>query len=974
MSGVSLRNAAIFALAVVRLACASEYHGIVLFKNQPLPGALLTATRDGSKYSAVSDERGIYSFPDLPDGTWTLNIDMTGFGSLEQKITIAPGTPSGKWELTMLPADRILSAKPATQQAQAIPPPEPELAEQATEGLLINGSENNGAASVFRQDAAFGNHRKRLGALYNGGIGMIVENSALDAAPFSLTGQNTPKPSYNDLTGVLTFGGPFRIPHLVTNGPVFFVGYQWTRDRNAVTETALLPTPAQRASLPAALTSPQAESLLGLYPLPNFPGSSRYNFQMPAVSATHEDALQSRIDKTLGRNEFSGLLGFQSTRKDTPNILGFADSSDTLGLNARANFSRTLHHGLLWNLSYQFSRFSEDVRPYFANRANISGNAGISGNDQSPIDWGPPTLVFASGIASLTDANPASNHVQTDTESTSIVWTHRSHSTTFGTDYRREQLNFLTQQNPRGTLSFTGAVTGSDFTDFLKGIPDTSSIAFGTADKYLRDSGYDGYVADDWRVNASLTLNAGIRWDYAAPMTELYNRLANLDIAGNFGAAAPVLAGNPVGPLTAQHFSNALMRPDRDGWQPRIGVAWRAPTTTSLVVRAGYGVYYNTSVYETIATQLAQQPPFSKTFTIQNSAANPLTLTDPFIEPATGFTNTYAIDPNFRVGYVQNWQVSVQRDLPKSLILLLTYNGLKGTRGTQEFLPNTVPPGSFASCPLCPSGFVYLTSNGNSSREALEIELRRRLHNGITAQLRYTYAKSLDDDAFLGGSGNGITPAEGAAPQTPETLQAPQPSSTQAVVSQNWNNLAADRGPSSFDERHLLTAQLQYTSGMGMKGGTLLNGWRGALLKEWTVATQITAGSGLPLNPVYFVPVPGTGITGTVRPNYTGAPVYNAPSGLSLNPGAFSAPLAGEWGNAGRNSITGPMVFTLDATLGRTFRPKDRLNLDLRFDATNALNHVTYTSWNTVINNSQFGLPVSANAMRTVQTTLRLRF
>jgi hypothetical protein len=161
---------------------------------------------------------------------------------------------------------------------------------------------------------------------------------------------------------------------------------------------------------------------------------------------------------------------------------------------------------------------------------------------------------------------------------------------------------------------------------------------------------------------------------------------------------------------------------------------------------------------------------------------------------------------------------------------------------------------------------------------------------------------------------------------------------------------------------------------MGMKGGTLLNGWRGVLLKEWTFATRITAGSGLPLTPVYFTAVPGTGITGTVRPNYTGAPLYNAPSGLYLNPAAYTAPLPGEWGNAGRNSITGPMEFELDATMGRTFRLRDRLNLDLRFDATNALNHATYTSWNTVLNNAQFGLPVSANAMRSVQTTLRLRF
>jgi len=133
-------------------------------------------------------------------------------------------------------------------------------------------------------------------------------------------------------------------------------------------------------------------------------------------------------------------------------------------------------------------------------------------------------------------------------------------------------------------------------------------------------------------------------------------------------------------------------------------------------------------------------------------------------------------------------------------------------------------------------------------------------------------------------------------------------------------------------------------------------------------------GSGLPQTPVYFAVVPGTGITGTIRPDYTGAPLYNAPPGLFLNPAAYVAPPAGQWGGAGRDSIIGPSQFSLNASLGRTFRLNDRYNLDLRVDSTNALNHVTYTAWNTVINGAQFGLPAAANAMRSLQTSLRMRF
>jgi hypothetical protein len=161
---------------------------------------------------------------------------------------------------------------------------------------------------------------------------------------------------------------------------------------------------------------------------------------------------------------------------------------------------------------------------------------------------------------------------------------------------------------------------------------------------------------------------------------------------------------------------------------------------------------------------------------------------------------------------------------------------------------------------------------------------------------------------------------------------------------------------------------------MGVAGGALLSGWRGALFKEWTFSTQITAGSGMPQSPLYLAPVEGAGVTGTIRPDYTGAPLYEAPPGRFLNPAAYAAPLAGQWGNAGRNSITGPAQFVLNASLGRTFRLSDRLNLDLRVDSTNALNHVNFTAWNTTVNSGQFGAPAAANAMRSIQTTARLRF
>ncbi len=983
---------------------AAEHHGTVTFGGVPVPGATVTATQADQKLTVITDPQGAYSFRELPDGTWTLQIEMAGFAPLMQDVAVAPGATPSVWELKLLPFNEIVrqapeipkpetanppSATPAITSTNPSPAPnskaaaqaaaaqrgfqraevnasptesaaasaipnnsnsadQNDLAQRAADGLLINGSQLNGGSSAFGQNAAFGNNRRGAASLYSGSLGFIFDNSTLDARPFSLTGQDTPKAAYSNIQGVATFGGVLKIPHVIRNGPVFFVGYQWSRNRNASTQSALVPTEAQRDSDPIV---PQARALLNFYPLPNVFGNARYNYQAALPNNSNRDALQSRLNKTLGRRDaVYGSFAFQRIATSNPTLFGFLDSGNTLGLNASANWQHRFGQRMFAHFQVQYSRESVRSTPYFANRENVSAAAGISGNDQDPANWGPPTLVFSSGILGLTDVQNSFNRNQTTTWSFDASWNRGRHNIAFGTDLRRQEFNYLAQQNPRGTFTFTGAATGSDLADFFQGIPDTSSLAFGNADKYFRQSVWDAFVNDDWRISPSLTLNVGARWEYGAPITELYGRLVNLDITPGFTAIAPVIATDPIGSLTGMHYPDSLVHPDKHGIEPRLGLAWRPIPASSMIVRAGYGVYYNTSVYQSIALQMAQQSPLSRSLSVQNTAANPLTLANGFNASPNITTESFALDPNFHIGYSQNWQVSVQRDLPGSLVATATYLGIKGTRGMQEFLPNTYPTGAANPCAACPSGFIYLTSNGNSTRESGQLQLRRRLHNGLTASLQYTYSKSIDDSA-LGGRSQGAY-----------------------VIAQNWLDLSAERGLSTFDQRHLLNLQMQYSTGTGLGGGTLLSGWRGALFKQWTVTSQISAGSGFPLTPVYLTAVNGTGITGSIRPDYTGAALYSAPNGLFLNPAAYAVPAPGQWGDAGRDSITGPSQFSLNASIGRTFRMSDRFNLDLRIDSTNALNHVVYSSWNTTVTSAQFGLPTTANAMRSLQTTLRLRF
>lgn len=1013
---------------------AVEHHGRVTFNGLPVPGVTVTATEDGKRLVAVTDQQGDYVFPDLAEGIWKFRVEMQCFAPIERDVAVAPGAPSPEWQLQMLRLAEMHSAAAPPAATSAANQPSPaapaaptsrgkktriptvaptqngfqkadvnaspdaakvdnqsdsqavvEASKEATDGFLINGSVNNGANSVFSQSAAFGNFRPGGRGLYTGGIGFTMDNSNLDASPFSITGQNTPKLSYNRITGLATLGGPLKIPGMHSNWPNFFVAYQWTRNRNDSVETGLMPTQAERSGdfsqvlnllgepvqiagfpgnrIPQSLISPQAAALLSLYPQPNSSGSTGYNYQIPTQSALHQDSMQSRFFKLLNRkNMINGGFSFQDTRSDTPNLFNLVDTSRSLGLTGHANWRHFFSQRFTSSFGYQYSRLDSRLTPYFANRVNVSGDFGITGNDQSPVDYGPPSLQFSSGISGLSDAQASNNRIQTNAVSASLFWLHGAHNVTFGGDYHRQQFNYLTQQNARGSFTFTGAATqlytngsaipgtGSDLADFLLGVPDTSSIAFGNADKYFRDSVYDTFVADDWRVSTGLSLNLGVRWEYGAPVTEKYGRLVNLDVGPYFSAVAPVLAYAPVGSLTGEHYPDSLLRPDRHAFQPRVALAWHPFLGSSMVVRAGYGIYYNTSFYQPLAIQMAQQSPLSKSLTVANSAANPLSLANGFIPSPTTTQNTFAIDPNLRPGYSHNWNLSVRRDLPGSLVATVTYLGIKGTRGMQMFLPNTYPLGASNPCPSCPAGFLYVTSNGNSTRQAAEVQLRRRLHNGLMANVQYTFAKAIDDST-LGGRGQGGT-----------------------LIAQNWLDLSGERGLSNFDQRHVVSATLQYTTGMGVAGGTLMGGWRGATFKDWTFVLTPTAGTGMPLTPVYLAAVSGTGITGSIRPDYTGAPLYSATGGRNLNPAAYTAPLAGQWGNAGRNSITGPAQFNVNASMARTFRVTDRWNADLRFDATNVLNHVTYPNWVTTVTSTQFGLPLSANAMRALQLTLRLRF
>lgn len=965
---------------------AAQYRGRVLTHDLPVPGATVSLTQAARLLTTTTDQGGRYLFPDVAPGTtWKLHIEMTGFISAEAEITVPEIDSEHASTVEMLSKSQLLAlamqqSAPVMQLSAATAPSEEKAAAKPTEnqpipeasnaGLLINGSVNNAATSQISLDQAFGNQRRASRSLYTGGLAVIAGNAAFDARPLSLSGVPQRKADYNRLSEVLTFGGPLNIPRVLDgrtfHGPNLFLVYERTRNREASIETGLVPTAAQRNA-----TDPVAANLLTLYPLPNIQAGNNYNYQTQVLNNTHGDLVQLRADRNPDqRDTLHGAFTLQSIRRDTTNLFNFRDRTSTLGTNADVNWQHLLRAGLYLTLGYSFSRVRTNVAPFFQDRVNVAGDAGVGGVLDDPYNWGPPTLVFSSGISSLSDAEARFDRNRSDQLTIYAILNRGRHNVIAGGDFRRQEFNYFSQSNPRGTFTFTGAAFGSDLADLMAGVPDTSAINYGNADKYLRQSVSDMYLNDDWRLRPELSLNFGLRWEYSAPITELKQRLANLDVAPDFSAVSTVVASSPKGATTGQVYPSSLLRPDYTHVEPRVGLAWRPLPASSLVVRAGYGIYADTSVYQTTVLSLAEQSPFALSLQANNSDCPQTLRMRPHPCGSGGTTlNTFAVDPNFRVGYAQSWNLSAQRDLPGALVATISYSGVKGTRGIQDFLPNTYPSGVTAPDLQAPVGFLYRSSNGNSTRQAGTVQVRRRMRDGLTATAEYTISHSIDDDSILGGQGSASRLDTGMG----SNVSAPTP------TAQNWLNLRGERGNSTFDQRHLLRGTLQYTTGVGLHGGTLLVGWRRRAYKDWTVALTSSVGSGLPETPVYLSAVNGTGYTGSIRPNLTGADTYaGAPAGAFLNAAAFTAPAAGAWGNAGRDSLRGPGTYTFDTSLAHTFRVENRFYLDIRADATNILNHVVYASYNNVINpnllSPLFGVPTAAQPMRNLQFTARLRF
>ncbi len=829
----------------------------------------------------------------------------------------------------------------------------------------------------------------------HGSIFYSASNSVFDAKPFSLAGDFTPKPSYDQNRFGAVLGGPLHIPHLIKDDKTFlFGGWNGSRNTSPYDQFSTVPTLAERAGNFAGVTTrngtsiqivdpsthqplsnnqitninPASAALLQFIPLPNLPGTVQ-NFHYVTSLEQNQNQIFARVVHNFGEGATfmpmggrgGGGGGGRRVRNNINFNLNYSDSHGSVTNPFPTLLGTTQTSGMYigggWvlskgkftnNLRLTYNRSHTQLSNLYQNKVDVAREAGISGVSQNPFDFGVPGLSFTN-FQSLRDASAQLNTNQTFSWSESVIWrVTNKHNLRFGGDFRRLYNDVRSDQNARGAFTFNGSATGFDFADFLLGLPQLATVQAGNATYNFRANSWDLFVQDDWRATGNLSFNIGLRYEYVSPFSEAHNRLANLDVNPAITAAVPVLP-SAVGPFTGA-FPVTLIEPDRNNFAPRIGIAWKPMKNT--VVRGGYGINYNTTQYSGIVQNLAFQPPFAFTETNVTTATNPLTLQNGFpASVAANVTNNFAVDKNYRLGYVQVWNVDIQRELTPSLLLNAGYNGSKGMALDIERAPNRLPNGALRISGVQP--FILETSQGDSIFHAGSVRLRKRLRHGMSAQASYTYSKSIDNASSIGGGAE--------------------------VVAQNDQDLAAERGLSSFDQRHRFTAgyvvELPFGTGKNWlnHGGALADIFGGL---QWS--GDVTVASGLPFTPRVLGAATDVaqGVNGTLRADLTGAPISVADPNIGawFNTAAFVVPPSGQFGDARRNIIEGPGQFVFNMAFSKTLLVKDTRALELRLSANNVFNSPQFTAIDTIVNSPTFGQVLTVGPMRRVTFTARYRF
>lgn len=821
------------------------------------------------------------------------------------------------------------------------------------------------------------------GAQYRGNLYEFFRNDRLDANdPFNKSaGLPRGKLRQNQFGGSL--GGP-----IYKRSHFFFVNTEFLRIVEGV-ETRLTSVPTAEESrgllryrdssgprtldLSSRIT-PTSRNLLSLFPQPNTSGVQDLNFSSSLLIRLNDYQTHARTDHYLGSKDllnvrFSWNLNDQEyviNRFGGPFIPGFSLPNPEKTTNAGVGYTRTIGPSMVNELRVGVNRYRNPLANGDQRSAQDIGlpNGSVA-NGIPSIEFRGGTLEGLGGLAWFNrDQNETTYQVS---DSLSVL--SGRHSLKFGGAVLRQHMNTRGAYNQRGTVRFDGTrnsliprLSGNErasmLADFLLGLPSEASITLGQFGRGFRQWNWSGFAQDSWRVTSRLTLNLGLRYDYTAPWTEVNSKLSN------------VFPGKGLVSATESTFPG-LYSSDRNNLAPRVGFAYDIGGGGRTAVRGGFGVLYETLLQANSVELIENNAPFSSSAITRSPTpfspgdSQSTTLLD-LAALATPSRSLGAIG-SFRNPYTMQFSFGVQQRLGSHWILEATYAGTRGLRlpvyrnGNQVPLESLTPSqraliGGAATTgqdttpllqPLRPYpefDNITLSENiGSSTYHSGQVRLSRRFSSGLLLDTSYTFAKSIDNASDF-NSGD----------------------ASERVL--NAYDLSRQRGVSSFDVPHRMTASVQYA--VPVSSG--LNSSARAILSGWTVNGLITIQSGQPFTPYVpsFDPFRNEAFN---RPNVVGDPNKAVPAGLAFNPSAFVLADPGTFGNAGRNIVRGDSYRSFDLSVFRTFRFDERRSLQFRVEVMNALNTVNFQGPVTNLTATP-GAFVAAAPPRVAQLGLKFQF
>jgi hypothetical protein len=720
-----------------------------------------------------------------------------------------------------------------------------------------------------------------------------------------------------------------------------------------------LRAPFPNNQIPANLADPTVALMFSLLPAPNcVQGSAECpanNYITSQASPLNQNSADLHIDYNLTANDrFSfGFIYISNTNPNSPlygPLLGGSPSLLTLNFenNQRLyilNYTHVFSPTKVNEFIFAFTRDLNDGSPGAGMQyeSSIAGLGGLNTDPQDRQTTGFPLLYSLPDGTNIGGGlgGPFTQHNNTPQFGDNFSWEEGRHAFKAGFLARFRQFNVLQSLASRGLYVFfpyeTGNafVGGDTFASTLLGVPLETERQIVPQEFGQRIKEYGAYFQDDFKMTQRLTLNLGVRWDLFGPATEAHGRLANFDPS----TLQMVLPGNG--------NSNSTLDTNYHDFGPHIGFAYALTPDGKTALRGGYAISYVPLVTQAVGTttqRLEQNTPYAfsaTTIYINNAFAPPgntlvsdgvpiVIPTDPTIPPL-GSSLTY-IPKSQPTPYAQQWNLDIQRALPGDLLFDIAYVGTAAVHLTGLVNLNQYPPGtSPAASPISPNLSVVgaLLNAEQSNYNGLQVKVQRRFSSGFGVLASYTYSRSID---------NGSVTA--------------QPTAASSAQPQNAFDLAAERGPSDFNATHRFVVSYMYELPFGHGRKFLNNSNRivNGMVGGWQLNGITTAQTGSPFTPVFSGgdAAINAGSGGSVRPNVIGNPYGGtAPNGAPFhqssnqwfNPAAYAIPV-NSFGDAGRNSLTGPGFVDFDFSVFKTFPITERLKLEFRAEFFNIFNHL----------------------------------